>query len=129
MFSIFSFSHNIRHTNSQTHHHPFKGIVWKEGKCNERKELVSLVRALTTSDGNSRESILSQERTVDSNTINNFFLPATTSSLSFSYLKILKVVGISRPVHLGKEVLIQHLAEQLKQVHFALIVSLETRRN
>ena len=94
----------------------------------KKKELASLVRALTTSDGNSRESILSQERTVDSNTINNFFLPAM-SSLSLSYLKILKVVGISRPVHLGKEVLIQHLAEQLKQVHFALIVSLETRMN
>lgn len=42
----------------------------------------------------------------------------------WAYLKILKVIRIARPVHLGKKILIQHLAEEFKQVHFALVVCL-----
>ena len=41
-----------------------------------------------------------------------------------SYLYILEVVGLTCPVHLGKEVLVQHLAEEFKQIYFTLIVGL-----
>ena len=40
------------------------------------------------------------------------------------YLQVLEIVGIPRPVDLREEVLIQHFAEQLEEIHFALVVRL-----
>jgi hypothetical protein len=44
---------------------------------------------------------------------------------SSSYLEVLEVIRISRPVHLGEEVLVQHFAQQFKQVDLALVVRLQ----
>lgn len=42
----------------------------------------------------------------------------------YSYLQLLKVVGVSSPVDLGKEVVVQHLAEELEQVNLHLVEAL-----
>ena len=42
-------------------------------------------------------------------------------NLSSAYLKFSEVEGISRPVHLGKEILIKHFAQQLEKIDLHLV--------
>ena len=41
-----------------------------------------------------------------------------------SYLELLEVVAVARPVHLREEVLVEHLAHQLEEVHLHLVEGL-----
>lgn len=41
-----------------------------------------------------------------------------------AYLQFSEVEGISRPIHLGKEILIKHFAQQLEKINLHLIKGL-----
>ncbi len=43
-----------------------------------------------------------------------------------SYLEVLEIVRVPRPVDLSEEILVEHLAQQFKQVDFALVVRLHS---
>ena len=41
-----------------------------------------------------------------------------------TYLEFLEKAGVPRPVHLREQVLVEHLAQQLEQVHLHLVEGL-----
>lgn len=41
-----------------------------------------------------------------------------------TYLEVLKEDGVSRPVDLREQILVEHLAHQFEEVHLALVVGL-----
>ena len=49
-------------------------------------------------------------------------------NLSSAYLQFSEVEGISRPVHLGKEILIKHFAQQLEKIDLHLIKGLALQK-
>ena len=46
------------------------------------------------------------------------------SGVNLAYLQFSEVEGISRPIHLGKEILIKHFAQQLEKINLHLIKGL-----
>ena len=41
-----------------------------------------------------------------------------------AYLELLEITGISRPIHLSEQILVEHFAQQLEEVHLYLIKGL-----
>ena len=47
-----------------------------------------------------------------------------TKKVSKAYLELLEITGISRPIHLSEQILVEHFAQQLEEVHLYLIKGL-----
>lgn len=44
------------------------------------------------------------------------------------YLKIFEIIGISSPIDLREQILVEHFAQQLEEIHLALVVRLNGKR-
>ena len=64
----------------------------------------------------------------DATLFSSHFLLQSKITLSLrlicSYLELLEVVAVARPVHLREEVLVEHLAHQLEEVNLHLVEGL-----